>query len=500
MELINKFKETTFSVLPIYLIVIISHIFFTPFSTDMLILFTASTLLLMLGLTLFNLGVDQSIERMGNIVGQSVLSKNSLRYVIIISFIVGFMVTFAEPDLQVLGNQLATITGGQIPAFLLVGVVSVGTGIYVSIAMLRILYNKSLKAIFFVSYVIIFVLGFVVYNLQPNLLGVSFDSGGVTTGPLTVPFIMSLGIGVTSKRASKTNQDDSFGVVGMASAGPIMAMLLLSIATFKMDISRTALDQAAVVPTNIGVVWNVLKQEFIHVTIALSPLIIIFFYLNYREFKLKRNELTDLIKGLVLNFTGVVLFLTGVNAGFSQVAQELGSRLISGEHGWLVIVFGFLLGLVIVFAEPAIWVLNRNVEEVSGGYINRKLMLGGLSISTALAVGLAMFRIYTGFSLWWYIIPGYALTLILMRYSPNLFTGIAFDSGGVSTGPMTATFILSMGIGAAIANGSNVLMEAFGLVAVVAMMPLIVIQILGIIYKVKTKQKEETQENWIEEQ
>ena len=501
MELVNKFKETTFSVLPIYLIVIVSHLFFTPFSSDLLILFTVSTLLLMVGLTLFNLGVDKSIEKMGNVVGESVLAKNSLPYVIIVSFLVGFMVTFAEPDLQVLGNQLASITSNQIPALLLIGVVSVGTGIYVVIGMLRILYNKSLKLVYLVSYLIIFVLGFLVSELQPNLLGVSFDSGGVTTGPLTVPFIMALGIGLASKRASKTNQEDSFGVVGLASAGPILAMLLLSLATFNMDITADALQEVSHYPTHLGYVWDVLLLELKNVAIALSPLVVIFFYLNYKEFKLPKNELIELGKGLALNYVGVVLFLTGVNAGFSNVAQELGARLITGPNGWLVIVFGFLLGLVIVFAEPAIWVLNRNVEEISGGYINQKLMLGGLSISTALAVAMAMFRIYVGFSLWWYLIPGYTIALILLKYSPTLFTGIAFDSGGVSTGPMTATFILSMAIGAAIANGSNVLTEAFGLVAVVAMMPLIVIQLLGVVYKVKTEQKEETTtEDWIEEQ
>lgn len=499
MVLLEKFKETALSVIPIYAIVIISHLFFTPLSTELLILFTVSTALLMFGLALFNLGVDKSIEKMGNIVGQSVLAKNSVPYVVIISFLVGFMVTFAEPDLQVLGNQLQTITNNQISSFLLVGVVSVGTGLYVVIAMLRILFSKSLKTVLLFSYGLLFVLAGVVQMVQPNLLAVSFDSGGVTTGPLTVPFIMALGIGVASKRASKTNQEDSFGVVGLASVGPILAMLVLALFTSSMDINANELQQATAYSTELSVVWTVLLHELKNVFLALSPLVIIFFILNYFDFKLKKKDLTELIKGIALNYFGVSLFLTGVNAGFSTVAQELGGKLITGSNPWLIVVVGFVLGLVIVFAEPAIWVLNRNVEEISGGYINRNLMLGSLSLSVALAVALAMLRIWLGFSLWWYIIPGYLLAFGLMKQTPDLFTGIAFDSGGVSTGPMTATFILSMAIGAAIANGSNVLTEAFGLVTVVAMMPLIIIQLLGIIYKKKTE-KRQSSTNWIEEE
>lgn len=500
MVLLEKLKETALSVIPIYIIVIICHLFFTPLSSDLLILFTVSTALLMFGLTLFNLGVDKSIERMGNIVGQSVLAKNSIPYVVIISFLVGFMVTFAEPDLQVLGNQLQSITNGQISSFLLVGVVSIGTGIYVVIAMLRIILNKSLKGVLLFSYVLLFGLAIIVQFVQPNLLSVSFDSGGVTTGPLTVPFIMSLGIGVASKRASDTNQEDSFGVVGLASVGPILAMLVLALFTSSMDINADQLQQATEYATNLGVVGTVLLHELKNVFIALSPLVVIFFVLNHFDFKLKKDELVELAKGLSLNFFGVVLFLTGVNAGFSNVAQKIGGDLITSPNGWLVIVVGFILGLVIVFAEPAIWVLNRNVEEISGGYINRKLMLGSLSLSVALAVAMAMLRIYLGFSLWWYVVPGYAIALGLMKYTPTLFTGIAFDSGGVSTGPMTATFILSMGIGASIAHGSNVLTDAFGLVSVVAMMPLIIIQLLGMVYSMKTKHEPETADNWIEEE
>lgn len=287
----------------------------------------------------------------------------------------------------------------------------------------------------------------------------------------------------------------------MASVGPIIAMLVLALFTSSMDINADELQQATQYSTNIGVVWTTLMHEFKNVLIALSPLVIIFFVLNALIFKISKDDLIQLSKGLALNFFGVAFFLTGVNAGFSNVAQQIGGDLITSPNGWLVVVLGFILGLVIVFAEPAIWVLNRNVEEISGGYINRKLMLGSLSLSVALAVAMAMLRIYIGFSLWWYLVPGYLIALGLMKYTPTLFTGIAFDSGGVSTGPMTATFILSMGIGAAIAHGSNVLTDAFGLVAVVAMMPLIIIQLLGVIYKRKTQEQESVDsDNWIEEE
>ena len=449
---------------------------------------------------MFNLGVDNSIEKMGNVVGTNILKKNSVPFVVIVSFLVGFMVTFAEPDLQVLGSQLNQITGGQVPALLLIGVVSVGTGIFVVIAMLRILYGIKLNKIFLISYAIIFILGAIVSLVQPNLLSVSFDSGGVTTGPLTVPFIMSLGIGVAARRASKTNQEDSFGVVGLASAGPIMAVLVLAVFTFNMKIDASTFNELTPVATEISSILGVLLLEFKNVFIALSPLVAIFGVLNYLYFKLKSSDLIDIGRGLVLNYVGVSLFLTGVNAGFSPVAQTLGATIITSANGWMIIIIGFILGLVIVFAEPAIWVLNRNVEDISGGSISKTLMMGSLSISVGLAVALAMARIYFQFSLWYYLIPGYALAFILMKKSPALFTAIAFDSGGVSTGPMTATFILSMAIGAAVAHQGNVLTDAFGLVAIVAMMPLIVIQLLGAVYSSKLQQISDSDDNWIEEE
>ncbi len=500
MGLLEKIKETVYSVLPIYIIVLILHFTISPLETSLMVIFTISTLLVVIGLSMFNLGVDNSIEKMGNVVGTNILKKNSVPFVVIVSFLVGFMVTFAEPDLQVLGSQLNQITGGQVPALLLIGVVSVGTGIFVVIAMLRILYGIKLNKIFLISYAIIFILGAIVSLVQPNLLSVSFDSGGVTTGPLTVPFIMSLGIGVAARRASKTNQEDSFGVVGLASAGPIMAVLVLAVFTFNMKIDASTFNELTPVATEISSILGVLLLEFKNVFIALSPLVAIFGVLNYLYFKLKSSDLIDIGRGLVLNYVGVSLFLTGVNAGFSPVAQTLGATIITSANGWMIIIIGFILGLVIVFAEPAIWVLNRNVEDISGGSISKTLMMGSLSISVGLAVALAMARIYFQFSLWYYLIPGYALAFILMKKSPALFTAIAFDSGGVSTGPMTATFILSMAIGAAVAHQGNVLTDAFGLVAIVAMMPLIVIQLLGAVYSSKLQQISDSDDNWIEEE
>lgn len=500
MGLLEKIKETVYSVLPIYIIVLILHFTISPLETSLMVIFTISTLLVVIGLSMFNLGVDNSIEKMGNVVGTNILKKNSVPFVVIVSFLVGFMVTFAEPDLQVLGSQLNQITGGQVPALLLIGVVSVGTGIFVVIAMLRILYGIKLNKIFIISYAIIFILGAIVSVVQPNLLSVSFDSGGVTTGPLTVPFIMSLGIGIAARRASKTNQEESFGAVGLASAGPIMAVLVLAVFTFNMKIDASTFNELTPVATEISSILGVLLLEFKNVFIALSPLVAIFGVLNYLYFKLKTSDLLDIGRGLVLNYVGVSLFLTGVNAGFSPVAQTLGATIITSANGWMIIIIGFILGLVIVFAEPAIWVLNRNVEDISGGSISKTLMMGSLSISVGLAVALAMARIYFQFSLWYYLIPGYALAFILMKKSPALFTAIAFDSGGVSTGPMTATFILSMAIGAAVAHQGNVLTDAFGLVAIVAMMPLIVIQLLGAVYSSKLQKISDSDDNWIEEE
>ena len=489
MQLLKKIAEVVLSVIPIFLIVLILHFTIAPLLPQTMGAFSLGAVLVVLGLAIFNFGADIGVVPMGEAMGSSLTKSRKLWLIIVFGFLTGFMVTMAEPDLQVLASQVFQASSGAIAKMLLMATVSVGVGFYVACALLRIIFQVPLATILRISYLIIFALAGVVGVISPDFLAVAFDSGGVTTGPMTVPFILSLGLGVASARGDKGSQNDSFGLVALASAGPIIAVLLLGL--LYSGAPNTAVATAAsetVTQTSNSLIapfLHTIPEEIRNVAMALSPMVAIFLIMQMTFLKLPRRQVYRITMGLVYTFVGLVLFLTGVNAGFSAAAVELGKALAAYKNNWILVPVGVILGLAVVSAEPAVYVLNQQVEEVSLGHIKRRVMLASLSLSVGLSVGFAMIRVLTGISLWWFIIPGYAVAMILMKNCPPLFTAIAFDSGGVATGPMTATFILSVAVGATHYLGGNTLTDAFGVVALVAMTPLITIQILGHIYRKK---------------
>lgn len=476
----EKLNETLKAVLPVIGIVLFLCFTIAPISPSILMSFLIGAVLLTVGMMFFNLGVDISMTLMGEQVGKSLTQTKKLLLMVILSFILGFIITISEPDLQVLAEQVPSI-----PNLTLIVAVACGVGLFLALALLRMLFSIPLSYMLIVSYIIVFILAF---NVPKDFLSVAFDSGGVTTGPMTVPFIMALGVGISAVRSDKNAADDSFGLVALCSIGPILAVLVLGLIYHPE--STEYIPEAIPNVHNSVELWKLfssgLPKYMMEMAIALLPIIIFFvaFQLFLRE--IRKKTLIKIFIGLIYTYIGLVLFLTGVNIGFMPAGNYLGQVIAALPYRWIIVPIGMLIGYFIVLAEPAVFVLTRQVEEITSGAISSKAMSLSLSISVAASLGLAMIRVLTGISIFWFIIPGYAIALLLSFFVPKIFTAIAFDSGGVASGPMTATFLLPFAMGACVSVGGNIVTDAFGVVAMVAMTPLITIQVLGLVYRLRT--------------
>lgn len=485
--LTEKLKESLASVLPVTGIVFLLCFTISPVPNDLLMGFVLGALLLILGMGLFTLGTDMAMTPIGNYVGSAVTKSRKIWFILLISMVVGIFITMAEPDLQVLAEQVPGI-----PNMTLILAVAVGVGLFLGVAMLRMLFRIKLSYLLIGVYAFVFILA---QFVPQEFLSVAFDSGGVTTGPMTVPFIMALGVGVASIRSDADAENDSFGLVALCSVGPIIAVLILGIV-------HSATGEY--VPVTIPDVADSreLSQLFLaafpqylrEVAVALCPILVFFILFQITKLHLKKGELLRIGVGLVYTYVGLVLFLTGVNVGFMPVGNYIGELIGSMEYSWIIVPIGMVIGYFLVAAEPAVHVLNRQVLTITAGAIPQKAMSLSLSIGVSISVGLAMLRILTGLPIMALLIPGYLVAGILTFFSPPLFTAIAFDSGGVASGPMTATFLLPLAMGTCSGVGGNVVMDAFGVVAMVAMTPLITIQILGVYYKHKSRRMEKAED------
>ena len=460
-----------------------------PIPNNMLVSFLMGAVLLIVGMAFFTLGADTAMTPIGTKVGSCITKSRKVWLIVFVSFLLGIIITISEPDLQVLANQVPNI-----PNAVLIGAVALGVGVFLVIAMLRILFGISLNILLIGFYIVVFGLATLV---PKNFWAVAFDSGGVTTGPMTVPFIMALGVGVSAIRSDRHAGNDSFGLVALCSIGPILAVLVLGL---------MYPSEAAYTPVEIPEMEN--SQEmillFVHglphyakeVAIALAPIVAFFFLFNTFYIKMPKKPLISISVGLIFTYVGLVLFLTGVNVGFMPVGNYIGKLIGSKSFNWILLPIAMLIGYFIVKAEPAVHVLNKQVEDLTAGSIPARAMELSLSIGVATSLGLAMIRVLTGISVMYFLVPGYVLALGLSFFTPKIFTSIAFDSGGVASGPMTATFLLPFAMGAceAIGGPERIVSDAFGVVAMVAMTPLITIQLLGVEYKFRTRKENEARE------
>ena len=481
----EKFREALASVLPIALIVAALCFSFVPVTPDLMLSFLIGAVLLIVGMGLFTLGSDVSMSQIGSHMGSRLTKSRNLKLIVVVSMLLGVAITVAEPDLQVLATNVPAID-----TLVLIITVAVGVGLFLTLSLLRILFAIRLKWLLLGLYGLVFLLA---AFTDPDYLSVAFDSGGVTTGPMTVPFIMALGVGVASIRSDEQAQNDSFGLVALCSVGPILAVLLLSFFyDAPSEAAAASLIEAFADTVALGRGYiHALPHYLWEVFIALLPIVVFFLIIQAVSLHLRHLPFMRIVLGLLITCVGLTLFLTGVNVGFSSLGYVLGEKLASGSLRYILIPIAMVMGWFIINAEPAVHVLNKQVEELSAGAISAKAMHYSLSIAVSAAMGLAMLRVLTGISIMWLVIPGYAIALILTFFVPQTFTAIAFDSGGVASGPLTATFMLPFAMGACSAMGGNVMTDAFGLVAMVAMMPLITVQIMGLIYVLKTRKAEE---------
>ena len=480
-ELKAKIRESLAAVLPVTAIVMLLCITITPMPTGTLMLFLMGAFLLIVGMGLFTLGADMAMMPIGEKVGIQLTKSKRMGIIALSCFIIGVIITIAEPDLTVLAAQ----TPG-VPDMIIILSVAAGVGVFLVVAFFRNLFGWNLSRILLICYILVFILAIFV---PKNFIAVAFDSGGVTTGPITVPFIMALGIGLSAVGRNKsTGGDENFGLIALCSIGPILSVMILGLVYQADGGTYTAVSIPDIHSTRD--LWMQFQDAFagyaIEVATALLPILAFFFVFQIAFLRLRRKQILKILVGVLYTFAGLTLFLTGVNVGFMPAGSFLGSEMAGLTFNWILIPLGMMLGFFLVKAEPAVAVLNKQVEDISGGVISQKLMMTGLSIGMSISVGLAMIRVLTGISIFWFLVPGYAIALGLSFVVPKIFTSIAFDSGGVASGPMTATFLLPFAMGACEAVGGNILTDAFGVVAMVAMTPLIIIQLIGLAYKFKT--------------
>ena len=487
--IVSKFKDVLFSVLPITVIVLILNFTISPVGTTLIIRFIIGSLFVVLGLTIFLLGVDLGITPLGEHTGTSLAKTNKLWIVLIAGLILGFFISIAEPGLMVLADQVNSVTSGQISGTSILVIVSIGMAVMIALGFLRIFYNVPLYKVLAVLYFIIF--GLAIFASR-EFLAISFDSSGATTGILAVPFILSLSVGISKlKKDSAESEQDSFGLVAIASTGAIISVLILDIFSkpneFSAGLDSAISDSDSIIGPFIHMIPDYLKESFF----AILPLLVILLVLQKIFFKLKKRELRKLLTGFAFAFIGLFVFLIGVNAGFMDVATSIGNNLALMDNKAYIIVIGFILGFVTILAEPAVYVLTHQIEDVTSGYVKRKAVLAPLAIGVGVAVALSVIRILVpGIQLWHYLLPGYIICLSMMFFVPKLFIGIAFDAGGVATGPVTATFILAFIQGAAHAfEGADLMADGFGMIAMVAMMPIMTLEALGLVFALKSKTK-----------
>lgn len=480
-KLKEKIQESLISVLPITLIVMLLSVTLVEMEIGTMALFLTGAAFLTVGMGFFQMGAEMTMTPFGQRMGESMIKSKRLIMIILVFFSVGAIITISEPDLQVLAAQVASI-----PNHVLIWTVAIGVGFFLVAAVLRILFRYPLRRLLLIFYGFVLVLS--IFS-PTDFVAVAFDAGGVTTGPMTVPFIMAIGIGLSASRSDDHAAGDSFGLIALCSIGPIFMVLLLALLYHPSEAIYNAIEIAPVITSRdvIALFVHALADYTLEVIFSISPILIVFVLFQLKSATFDRHQLIKMTVGFIYTMIGLILFLSGVNVGFAPVGNLLGGSIAASAYKWLLIPIGMVIGYSIVKAEPAVHVLNQQVEEISGGTISHRMMNLCLSFGVAAAVGLSMLRVLTGINIYWILIPCYVLALLLSRFVPDIFVGVAFDSGGVASGAMTSTFLLPMAMGACMSVNGNIVRDAFGVVALVALTPLIAIQIMGCLYERKTK-------------
>jgi hypothetical protein len=484
--LTQKLKEVLTSVLPIVILTLVLGFTIAPLPAVSVLRFAAGALFVIAGLTIFLVGVEIGVYHTGQHVGAALSRTNKTIILVTVGAAVGFFISAAEPDLHILASEISDVTGGGLPKNLIVAVVSAGIGGFLSLGLIRIVYNLPLFKILIGMYGVILLIA---VFAPPAFLAIAFDAAGATTGAITVPFALALSLGISSlKKDSKASEKDSFGLVGIMSAGAVISTLLMSLFLRKHEIVGAIPEAGSFEGSIFTPFLSGTRTYAVDAVYAIAPLFVITALFQIFSLKLPKRQFVRILKGLLYSFIGYTLFATGVSAGFMGVGREIGES-VARLGNFAVIASGFALGVMTILAEPAVHVLTMQIESVTSGYIIRKITLLALSIGVGLAVALAVLRIVTpSVRLWMYLLPGYTISIALNFIIPKLFVGIAFDAGGVATGPITVTFVLAFTHGVASVAGGDAIDAAFGMISIVALIPVITMQILGLIFKISYKE------------
>ncbi len=482
--LLNKLKESAVSILPIMGIVLILAFTLVPLNIITIIQFIVACIFLIVGMTLFTHGADTAMLPIGKHIGGFLSKKGKIWIMMLVGFMVGVVITIAEPDLMVLAEQVASIN-----TWLFIGIVGLGVGLFMMVASLRIILKIPLNIILTVAYGLILILAFVIPN---NFVPLAFDSGSVTTGPISVPFLMAFGLGFSAVRASSGSDDNSFGLVALGSAGPILAVMMLGL--FVDPSTLAGASEAVTAPATVGEgllqFLSAIPTYLLQVALVLAPILVIFLLFQLFALKLPKSEVFRILVGIVFVFLGITVFFTGVNVGFLPVGSEIGGILAGSEYSWVLIPVAIVIGFVIVLAEPAVHVLTQQVEQITEGRISKKTIFISMCVGVAISLGLCAIRVLLQFNVLYILIPAYIIAITLSFFVPKIFTGIAFDSGGVATGAMATTFVLPLFMGACSAIGIDIMTYGFGTLAFIAVTPLLTIQILGLIVGLANRKRE----------
>jgi len=475
-ELKKSFNDAFTTIIPVVFVVFLIALFINIKST-IVISFLFSSLILIIGSALFTFGAELSLILIGNKIGKNLVKSNKISLILVVSFIIGTVITIAEPDLIVLAEQITSLS-----SITLILLISLGVGLCTLLAAARSLFSLNLNVMLFIGFIIIF---FLVFYVPSSFIPFAFDSGGVTTGTMSIPFLITLGIGLVSNRIDKKSKEDSFGLISLASTGPIIMVLLLGL--FFNSGQSFSFDNSIYENFAFSNYITQLVYCFKTVILAVLPIIIVFLIYSLITKNVNKREIHKIILGLVLTIIGLTLFILASNVGFLNMGYYLGTTITLSNFKYVLIPIIMILAFFIAIAEPAVIILIDQIKVLTEGSISEKSLKLALALGVSIAAGLSVFRVFTGTPFFYYAIFGYGLALLLTFFIPKVFTAIAFDVGGATGGSLTTTFLLPISIGACSALGGNIYQDAFGLASLVSLIPIITIEMVGVLYQIKSR-------------
>ncbi len=497
MKTLRTLKEVLLSSLPLAIIIIIVCVFIAPMEnpTNYIKLFMGYASVV-LGQSFFLVGLDSSILPIGKLVGSSLVKFNKTIFIILFGILFGILATVAEPALAVLARQTHMIMNG-VNETAFVWLLSTGVGIFVGFALYRVIRDMNIRIVFAILYILVFL---TVIFVPKEFVALAFDGSGATTGDISVPFILALGIGISATMSKHKTNDDIFGIIGIASVGPILAVFIYGI--ILNIINGGEIPPAALYDPGAAESFaEITISNITGVALALFPIVIVFLPFQLFLVKLPKKQFIKMMLGVIPVYIGLLIFLSGIDYGFAFAGEYIGEVFLNAARPswfkWLLLPLGFVLGAAITLSEPAVTVLGEQLEEITNGHIKKLAIRITLAIGIGFASLLSMVKILTQINILWFLVPLYALALIMMMHTSPLFVGLAFDSGGVTGGALTSAFLTPLTLGAAQAvaltggiKAQSVLTNGFGIIAFISVTPLITVQALGIIYDRKVKQSQ----------